>query len=164
MYNLINSDSHLFCLIPKHSFMIPNFEKSGLLPVGIHFAIWNDFEKSFVTNQQRLNLLEGLRKALKLLYSFGCKEIYIGGSFITDKPEPEDIDVCYDNTGIEWNAFLKQHPEFRPTKYGNKQQKKKYGCEFFAINAFEYNMVQFFQFDKDGNQKGIIKIRLTGQL
>ena len=87
--------------------MIPNLKKTGLLPIGIHYATWEEFEKTFATNPYRKNLLLGLRDALKILYSFGCKEIYVGGSFVTDKPEPADIDICYDNSGIEWNRFLK---------------------------------------------------------
>ncbi len=141
--------------------MLPNFKKSGLLPVGTHLATWNELEKCFANNQHRTILLAGLKKALKLLYKFGCTEIYVGGSFVTFKPEPGDIDVCYDNTHMDWNNFLKQHPEFKSTKYGTKLQKKKFGCEFYAINAFEDNMVQFFQFDEEGNAKGIVKIVLT---
>lgn len=144
--------------------MIPNFKKSGLLPSGIHFSNWGEFENRFANNQHRTTLLTGLKKALKLLHKFGCTEIYLGGSFVTSKPEPGDIDVCYDNTHMDWNGFLKQHPEFKPNKYGTKLQKKKFGCEFYAINAFEDNMVQFFQFDKEGNAKGIVKIVLTDSL
>lgn len=138
--------------------------KKGVLPVGVWITNYQEFEKCFAINLHRQNLLTGFKICLYNLQNYGCTEIYVGGSFVTSKPEPGDIDVCYDNTHMDWNNFLKQHPEFKPTKYGTKLQKKKFGCEFYAINAFEDNMVQFFQFDKEGNAKGIIKIVLTGSL
>ena len=144
--------------------MIPNFKKSGLLPAGIHPAIWGEFEKRFAHNPHRIVLLLGLKKALKLLYKYGSREIYVGGSFVTNELQPGDIDVCYDNTHMDWIGFLKQYPEFKPTKYGTKLQKKKFGCEFYTINAFEDNMVHFFQFDKEGNAKGIVKIAFIESL
>jgi hypothetical protein len=144
--------------------MIPSFKKSGLLPTGIHFATWVEFEKRFASNRHRQILMAGLRKGLKILQHYGCTEVYIGGSFVTSNLEPGDIDVCYENTYIDWNRFLKENPEFKPTKYGAKLQMKKYGCEFYPVNAFEDNMVQFFQFDKEGNAKGIVKIVLTNSL
>ena len=141
--------------------MIPNFKKSGLLPEGVHLANWEAFKARFVINSYRDTLLRGMEEGLKLLYEFGCKEVYVGGSYVTDNPEPGDVDVLYDNTNMHWKVFLREHPEFGTKPYLVRQRKKKYNTDFLAVNAFEDYLVQFFQFDRDGNSKGIIKLNLA---
>ena len=144
--------------------MLPNLKKSGLLPSGIHNATWDEFVENFGINEHRLKLLDGLKKGLNILQQHACKEAYIDGSFVTAKPLPNDVDVCYDNTNMDWKKFIKEHPEFNDLKNGSKIQKEKYQSEFYAYNAFEDSILQFFQFDRDGNSKGIVKIFLTERL
>ena len=55
--------------------MIPNFKKSGLLPDGAHLTDWRSFKERFVTNAYREALLAGTEGGLKILYSYGCREI-----------------------------------------------------------------------------------------
>jgi hypothetical protein len=141
--------------------MLPNLKKSGLLPTGMHPATWNELVEKFGFNNHRLNLLQGLKKGLNLLYQHGCTEAYIDGSFATSKPFPNDVDVCYDNTRMNWKNFIKEQPEFNDIRNGNKIQKEKYQSEFYAYNAFEYSILQFFQFDRDHNPKGIVKLNLN---
>ncbi|WP_422614677.1 DUF6932 family protein [Merismopedia glauca] len=59
------------------------FTKDGYLYPGIYYLSWADFLSRFGTNYQRRTLLEGLYSALTLLAQAGCKEVYIGGSFVT---------------------------------------------------------------------------------
>ena len=141
--------------------MIPNLKKSGPLPTGVHFATWNELVEKFGVNEHRLHLLEGLKKGLKILWQYGCREVCIDGSFVTTKPLPNDIDVCYDNTHMNWKKFIKEQPEFNDTRNGSRIQKEKYYSEFYAYNAFEDSILLFFQFDRDGNSKGIVKLILT---
>jgi hypothetical protein len=77
---------------------------------------------------------------------------------------PNDVDVCYDNTYMNWKKFITEHPEFNDSKNGSKIQKEKYQSEFYAYNAFEDYILQYFQFDRDNNPKGIVKISLTDRL
>ena len=144
--------------------MLPNLKKSGLLPVGIYPAKWNELVERFGFNEHRLKLLDELKKGLNLLQQYGCTEVCIDGSFVTAKPFPNDIDVAYDNTRMNWKKFIKEQPEFNDNKNGNKIQKEKYQSEFYAYNAFEDSILQFFQFDRDGNSKGIVKLYLTERL
>ncbi|MBP6430613.1 MAG: hypothetical protein KA319_02515 [Ferruginibacter sp.] len=144
--------------------MIPSLKKSGLLPVGIHYATWQQFNETFGFNQHRQQLLIDLKKGLQLLQKYGCTEVCIDGSFVTSKPFPNDVDVCYDNTHMNWKKFITEHPEFNDSKNGSKIQKEKYQSEFYAYNAFEDYILQFFQFDRDNNPKGIVKISLTDRL
>jgi hypothetical protein len=66
--------------------MIPNFKKSGLLPVGIHHATWQQLNETFGFNQHRQQLLTDLKKGLQFLQKYGCTEVCIDGSFVTSKP------------------------------------------------------------------------------
>ena len=140
--------------------MIPTLKKSGLLPSGTYTATWIELVERFGVNNHRLKLLEGLRKGLTLLRQYGCREVYIDGSFVTAKPLPNDIDVCYDNTHMNWKKFIKEHPEFNDSKNGSRIQKEKYQSEFYAYNAFEDSILQFFQFNRDGDPKGLVKLIL----
>ena len=141
--------------------MIPNLKKSGLLPTGIHLAKWNELVEKFGFNDHRLKLLEGLKEGLNLLHQYGCTEACIDGSFVTNKPFPNDVDVCYDNTHMNWKKFIKEQPEFNDVKNGSRIQKEKYQSDFYAYNAFEDSILQFFQFDRDHNPKGIVKLNLN---
>ena len=132
--------------------MLPNLKKSGLLPNGIHRATWNELVEKFGINDHRLKLLEGLKKGLNILRQYGCTEACVDRSFVTSKPFPNDVDVCYNNTGINWKKFIKDHPEFNDVKSGSKIQNEKYQSEFYAYNAFEDDILQFFQFDRDQNK------------
>ena len=144
--------------------MLPSLRKSGLLPTGMHLTTWVELVEKFGVNKQRLKLLEGLKKGLNLLQKYGCTEVCIDGSFVTAKLLPNDIDVAYDNTRMDWKKFIKEQPEFNDIKNGSRIQKEKYQSDFYAYNAFEDSILQFFQFDRDGNPKGIVKIYLTERL
>lgn len=141
--------------------MIPNLKKSGLLPTGIHLTTWDELVEKFGFNEHRLKLLDGLKKGLNLLQRYGCTEVCIDGSFVTSKPFPNDVDVCYDNTLMKWKKFIKEQPEFNDIKSRSRIQKEKYQSEFYAYNAFEDSILQFFQFDRDHNPKGIVKLILN---
>ncbi len=65
---------------------------------------------------------------------------------------------------MNWMKFLKEHPEFHNTKSGISLQKQKYQSEFYAVNAYEDYMLHRFQFSRDGEPKGIVKMYLTGRL
>lgn len=144
--------------------MIPALKKSGLLPSGIYLTTWEEFVEKFGFNPHRLQLLEELKKGLNLLYRYGCRVVYIDGSFVTAKILPNDIDVCYDNGPMNWEAFIRQHPEFNDIRNGSRIQKLKYKSEFYAMNAFEDSILRFFQRGRNDEPKGILKIYLTGRL
>jgi len=143
--------------------MIPTFKKSGLLPAGIHTASWEELEERFATNRYRQKLFEGLKKGLKVLHDFGCHEVYIDGSFVTDKTNPGDIDVCYNNMYMDLAGLKKECPEFFDSIKGNYRQRKKFGCEFYAYNSFDTFIVDFFSFSRNGEAKGLVKLK-TGEI
>jgi hypothetical protein len=81
--------------------VIPNFDDNGNLPPGVHFCEWEEFVERFGTNDLRLRLMSGLRRAMEQLKIAGCRTIYIDGSFVTSKPDPGDFDACWDTEDVD---------------------------------------------------------------
>src|SRR5574341_587117 len=81
--------------------MIPECKSNGLLPPGIHQGSWNEFKWKFGGTPQRRKLLSGLETAARNLKSAGCKRIFINGSFVTSKEQPNDFDALWDIDGVD---------------------------------------------------------------
>ncbi len=81
--------------------MIPPFEKFGLLPPGIHWAEWDELVERFGVTPRRQRLLIGLREAIDILAAAGCQAVFINGSFVTRKAEPNDFDACWSSVGVD---------------------------------------------------------------
>ena len=130
---------------------MPPFTESGYLPPGVWAMSWTDFWERYVYNSRRVNLLSGLMFALKLLVRSGCQTIYIGGSFITNKERPNDIDGCFDGMSIDSSAL---DPVFQDIE----EQHARFGCELRMdfMSAFQ----GFLQKNRDGEAIGIVEIDL----
>ena len=142
--------------------MIPDFEKDGLLPPGVHWATWQEFSDRFGMNEQRRNLLSGLWEAVISLKTAGCQTVYIDGSFVTTKETPVDFDGCWDPADVDPHLL---NPVLLRFDRGRATQKAKYGGELFISTMRNGNpgplMLEFFQSDKtSGKQKGIVAIDL----
>ena len=133
----------------------------NVLPPGIHNATLEEIEQRFATNEKRRTLFEGFRRSVDALYNAGCAAIFLDGSFITEKPEPGDFDVCWDPGGVD---PAKLDPVFLDFRNRRKRQKEKYGGEFFPSGKKANGssvFLDFFQTDKHtGLTKGIIKVQL----
>jgi hypothetical protein len=146
--------------------MIPDLIETGapwkVLPEGIHPATMAEVEACFGINPHRRNLFAGLVNALKALRQAGCKKVYLDGSYVTGKPKPEDYDACWELAGVT-PADL--DPVFGDFNFKRKNQKLKYGGEFFPsawLGAPGQTFLEFFQKDRfTGKAKGILSIDLT---
>lgn len=142
--------------------MIPEFTAGGLLPRGIHSATLDEVRERFGGNAKREQLLTGLVEALRLLKAAGCRRVYINGSFVTAKEQPNDVDVCWDIEGVDADALDAVFFDFAD---GRAAQKARFGCEFFPTQVTEgvtgRAFPDFFQVDKQtGEPKGIIELKL----
>lgn len=76
---------------------IPNLNEHGFLPEGVHDCSEGEVEKRFGQFQHsdcRCRLFERLTEFLRQAKASGLvKAVIIDGSFVTDKDEPNDIDV-----------------------------------------------------------------------
>ncbi len=148
--------------------MIPDFVQLdgspwSTLPVGIHVADLNAIKLRFAYNPWRRRLFGGLCRASMNLARSGCRRLYLDGSFVTDKPKPNDFDACWDPQGVDRQ---KLDPVFFDFNDRRAAQKAKFFGEFFLsttkADAQDRSFVDFFQVEKFSYQpKGIILINLS---
>ena len=115
-------------------------------------------------NVHRRMLLAGLWAALENLKAAGCRTVWLNGSFVTAKEEPNDFDACWDEAGVNPTTL---DPVLLTFDSGRRTQKAKYRGEMFPsatiANLGGWSFLDFFQTDMEtGNRKGIIAIDLEG--
>ncbi len=140
------------------------FSTNGTLPSGIHSATWQQVEELLAFNDRRRELLAGLKRACEPLRKVGCSNVYIGGSFSTNKEFPGDFDVCWEDDNVDFVKLKKLDSVLLDFKNHRAAQKAKYGGELFPAGSIASTdgktFLEFFQRDRDGNPKGIIAIDL----
>jgi hypothetical protein len=141
--------------------MISDFLPSGNLSTGIHEPEdWAEFVSRFGTNPTRLRQIEGLRDALLLLQNAGCQVVYVNGSFTTAKELPGDFDACWDTAGVDFDQL---DDVFFKLRHPRTEMKVRFGGELFPASADAGNgetFLEFFQHDRNGVPKGIVKLDL----
>ena len=76
------------------STMIPDFLDDGYLPEGLHFATEAEVMFRFGSNTpRRRRLALRLRRWIELARAVSARSLFVDGSFVTAKPEPNDVDV-----------------------------------------------------------------------
>lgn len=123
----------------------------------MHKADWDDLVRTFGTNERRRVLLGGLSAACSALAAAGCTQLWVDGSFVTDKDRPGDYDACWDWVGVDDRLLDPVLIDFSPA--GRAAIKAKYlgdvliaGIELGSGLPF----VEFFQRTRDGGTKGIV--------
>lgn len=142
------------------------FLDNGYLPQGVHQMTWAEFYNVFNFSPKRKVLLAGLEKAIDILRQCGCTAIYINGSFVTEKLEPNDYDACWEgDMESVCSKLSKIEPVFLDFTDGRKNQKLKYNGEIFPsiipADPTGISYLDFFQqirFSKF--KKGIVLINL----
>jgi hypothetical protein len=138
--------------------VIPPFDARGNRPPGIHRATWAEVVARFGTTPHRRDLLAGLREALAALARAGCVALWLDGSFVTAREEPGDYDGAWEVARADVTLLDEAFPgEDSPTK-----TKARYGGMLYPISAIVEPswsvLLEFFQFDKAGNRRGIVAI------
>jgi len=78
---------------------IPPLNRTGELPPGGHKTSLARVRKRFGhSSAQREELMHGLEEAAGNLKAAGVQTIWINGSFVTSKKEPNDVDGCWEYT------------------------------------------------------------------
>jgi len=142
--------------------MIPDFNDQGNLPQGIYESNLSEIEKRFAYNKPRQVLFRKLKLLVKDLRMAGCLTLYLNGSYITNKEEPDDYDACWETEGVTSSIS----PILRDIRKFKRERKQKYGGDiFYRIPELGIDHLQFFQQDsRTGELKGIIRINLeTGK-
>jgi hypothetical protein len=138
---------------------IPPFNEDGLLPVGLHDCTFRDLDDRFGRDQWVGNRLSSQRSKLfslfqdylsKLRKELEVAEVIIDGSFVTAKPDPNDIDLIV--------VMAEKHDfgqELRPFEYNllsarRVQQSHKFDLRVVPFGGQAYHeAVEFFSRVKD---------------
>jgi len=145
--------------------MIPAFTKEGYLPPGIHEVSLDELEERFAFTVWRKELFENLVRLINDLKNIDCTAIYVDGSFTTTTRIPKDIDVCWEDEGIDYNMVEVVMPILFDFANKRANQQLRYKCDIFPAHFIAEVQgtlyIDFFQKDKStNNPKGIIKINI----
>ena len=149
--------------------MIPRFDpETGALPPGDHQATLEEIGQRLAFTARRRWLLKGLRAAVEAFWSAGIYDIYIDGSFCTEKPDPGDVDGywvepdldVYDRIDPYWIDFTLVFA--RAAGKWRWRMWVDHGVEFFihpAMQATEdETFPEFFRHDRTGRARGVIRV------
>lgn len=124
---------------------VPGFTTHGLLPPGVHPCSMAEAAAALCTSEQRKTIWAGLEGfvgwAAKLS---GPTNLYVDGSYVTDKPIPGDVDVVVDISACDaagqaqWlQAWVDSHQHVKVT----------YHVDFYLMVIGHGNdFVAFFQY------------------
>ena len=107
-----------------------------------------------------------LAAAIQNLAEAGVKRVWIGGSFVSDKDEPNDVDGCWDDLPGPVDVS-KLDAVFLETSPPRSSMRRKYGVDFLIARrrladreAQGGTVLDFFQTDRDGNARGVLLLEL----
>ncbi|MBI5190351.1 MAG: hypothetical protein HZA22_06725 [Nitrospirae bacterium] len=146
-------------------------EYNPLLTPGFHDIPTDDLEQVFVAPfpdpTHRSYLVERLKVLLSIVNDVGIAfEIWIDGSFTTEKPQPSDIDIAFFFDPQEVNDLPKDKLDILMDVFSNPTQTKyRYKCDVYfvpnnAINDRSY-WRGWFGFSRNEQPKGIARIILN---
>ena len=77
-----------------HEYELPKFDARGVLPPGLHQTRIDEFRRKLGFSPERTDMIErGLEPVLNELKAQRVRQVFVGGSFVTEKSVPEDIDI-----------------------------------------------------------------------
>jgi len=141
---------------------LPPLTEAGDLPLGVHRASLGEVRDRFgAGSRQRMAVADRLERVFRLARGTGhVARFVVFGSFITDKPEPNDIDVflVMDDT---FNADEMQGESALLFDHGAADS--HFGASVFWVRrlaAFggEQAAIEYWQMKRGGGKRGIVEI------
>lgn len=145
--------------------MMSPFNAQGDLPPGVHQATLVEVVERFGQGApERVRVTERLQRVIALAQETGkLEQVFIWGSYVTDKPDPGDIDL-----------FLIMSPDFESNDYTSEMRlvfdseaaERELGTTVFWMtsSAGAQTTVAFFleqfQSRRDGGRRGIVEVLL----
>lgn len=146
---------------------IPELSETGVLPVGVHDTSIEEVGQrfgAFTVSDRRPNLFDRLSDYVAALVETGLvSAVMVDGSFVTSKPEPNDIDLI---------VILKKPLDFEaepiaPTKYNalaSSKVRRIWGFDVFFVlqdsPALDERCDFFQRIRESDGRKGVIRIWL----
>ena len=143
---------------------LPNLNHDGELPEGIHKATIEEVIAQFGSGtEQRIIVTERLQRIYQLAKDTGhLQQLLIFGSYITAKPEPNDIDVVII---LDDDFDMAACGEEVKKLLNHQQAATEFGASIFWIRPsllFLETIDEFiagWQVKRDGTRRGIIEVR-----
>lgn len=144
---------------------IPGFHRAtGNLPPGIHNASLEEIGRRFATNRRRKEVFRGLEFVVGELAKKGVFDIWIDGSFISTKERPRDVDMLFlrpTSYGPSWGVLHISNRENLKLSYRvDLLPENSTGPD--AMTGMPIPIIKFFQQDRNGQPKGLIRLRSIG--
>jgi len=141
---------------------LPKLTDSGELPLGVHPAsLQETLERFAVGHPQRIAVGERLERIYRLAAATGhLTRFVIFGSFVTDKPEPNDVDVFLIMDDFFDGDTLKNELALL---FDHTAADVHFGASVFWVRRLatlggEQPMVEYWQAKRGSGQRGIIEI------
>lgn len=148
------------------------FDENGNLPYGMYYMTLKEIKEIFSNTKRRKEIIKEYEKHLEEIKNTGYFiDHWIGGSFITTKEKPNDIDTLTEFDGYEAE---KNNDKQKIDKLISKSKSKtKECCHSLRIYRYPPNFNQtkyefylnsririltLFAHDKNKNKKGVIHL------
>lgn len=141
---------------------LPPLTQIGELPPGVHVASLQEVRDRFGTgSRQRTAVADRLDRIYRLAHSTGHRARFVVfGSFVTDKPEPNDVDVFL----IMDDAFNSEQLQGEAALlFDHAAADSHFGASVFWVRRLaalggEQAAIEFWQVKRGGGQRGIVEI------
>ncbi|HHF0549691.1 TPA: hypothetical protein ACPHT3_004337 [Vibrio alginolyticus] len=142
----------------------------ALLEAGMHNMTFTDLESVFVTpfepNERRKALLSRLEAFTERLQEVPIDmEVWIDGSFATEKEKPGDIDLVVVCAEADVNNLPIDKQEILQELFGSqKHTKLRYECDAYFVldNVHDKSYWRgLFGFDRNERPKGIARLKMV---
>ncbi len=142
-------------------------EYSPLLTPGLHEIGESDLERQFIEpfagSNTRPYLILGLRNYLSSLKRLGISfEVWIDGSFSTEKIDPSDVDLVVFASEKDVNSLDENRRVHFSGLMDRLSARSKYGCDVLFAIAENVDIRSYWRgwygFDRNERPKGISKL------
>jgi hypothetical protein len=141
---------------------LPELTDSGDLPLGVHRALLREaLERFAVGHAQRIAVGERLERIYRVAVATGhLARFVVFGSFVTDKPAPNDVDVflimddAFDGNTLHGESALLFDHAAADVHFGASV----FWVRRLAAFAGEQATIEYWQAKRGGERRGIIEI------
>lgn len=145
-------------------------QHAPLFPPGLHSVsetdLDNHFLRAFAASQTRPALIAGLRAFLASLKRVGVGfEVWLDGSFCTEKLDPNDVDLVVFADAHELNRLDPSVQQYLVGLLDRANSKVKFGCDVMFAPSDNFDARSYWRgwygFDRNEQPKGIAKVVVT---
>jgi hypothetical protein len=141
---------------------LPTFTETGDLPLGVHQASLREVSNRFGGgSRQRIAVADRLERIYRLARGTGhLARLVVFGSFVTRKPEPNDVDVFL----VMDDAFSAEELQGEAALlFDHAAADSHFGASVFWVRRLaalggEQATIVYWQVKRGGGQRGIVEI------